>query len=222
MAKKEQHAPEEELLVLHEKWVRAAREHLREIILVSILLVLAACLWAGFNYYRSSRENKASLLYAQALMAKDQAQREKALKDLIKRYDGTSAALEAHLSLYEIYLQEKKFDQALKELSYLQKKAHKPWKAFLDLGVGYLKEDQNHLQEAEKNYLQAVKAQIGLEEIAYLDLARVAELEGNYQAAVKYYEEFLGRKPQGPILDFVQVRLSKLEEKISEKKDQEG
>ncbi len=217
MAKKEQAAPEEELLVLHEKWVRAAREHLREIILAAILLVLAATLWAGYNYYRSSRENKAAILYVQAMMKTDPAQKEKALTEVIKRYGGTSAALEARLSLYEIYVAQGNLAKAYEELSYLRKKAKKPWTAFLDLGLGYLLEDQDKLKEAEKDYLRAVKARVGLEEIAYLDLARVAELQGNYQAALDYYQKFLGRKPQGPILDFVQVRLAKLEAKIDKK-----
>ncbi len=215
MAKKEPH-PEEELLVLHERWVKAAREHLKEIILAAVLLVLAAALWAGFSYYRQNRENKASILYAQALM-KNKNQREQALREVIKRYGGTAASLQAHLSLYEIYLEEENLSKAFEELSFLRRKAKKPWSAFLDLGLGYLQEDQNRLKESEKDYLRAAKARVGLETLAYLDLARVAEIAGHYEAAVKYYQEFLSHNPQGPILDFVQVQLAKLSARLETK-----
>ncbi|HHI98004.1 MAG TPA: hypothetical protein ENJ96_09165, partial [Thermodesulfatator atlanticus] len=75
MAKKKEVAPEEEILVLHEKWVRAAREHLREIIIVSLVLVFLASLWAFYNYYRQKRLDEASLLYARALMVRDVKQK---------------------------------------------------------------------------------------------------------------------------------------------------
>jgi predicted negative regulator of RcsB-dependent stress response len=136
MAKeKEKSAPEEELLVLHEKWVKAAREHLKEIVIGAVVLILVAAIWSGIRYYFQNKENKASLLYAHAIMSKDRAKQEEVLRQVIKKYAGTTSALEARLSLYEIYLEKKDYQKALEELEHLRKKAKEPWRAFLDLGV---------------------------------------------------------------------------------------
>lgn len=216
-SKKQEQAPEEELLVLHEKWVSAARQHLKEIIAVCVAIVFLAVIWTGYKYHKANKENKAALLCAQAVLTQDLDQREKLYQEVLKRYGGTSAALEARLGLYEIYAEREKFKEALKELEALRQKADQPWQAFLDLGVGYLKEDMKALKEARKDYQEALEAKVGLESIASLDLARVAELLGDYQSATKYYQEFIAANPQGADLDFVQAKLDKLMAKVEQK-----
>lgn len=216
-SKKKTQAPEEELLVLHEKWVNAAKEHLKEIIIGAVAVVFIAVVWAGYQHYRSNKENKAALLCGEAVLTKDLTEREKIYQEVLKRYKGTGAALEAHLGLYEIYAEKEKFKKALEELLFLKGQAKQPWRAFLDLGVGYLQEDLKALKEARKEYQAAWNAKVGLESVASLDLARVAELTGDYQAATKYYQAFVAANPQGADLDFVQAKLDRLMAKVAAK-----
>ncbi len=217
MAKKKEVAPEEEILVLHEKWVRAAREHLREIIIVSLVLVFLASLWAFYNYYRQKRLDEASLLYARALMVRDVKQKRALLAEVVRKYGNTSAGMEARLSLFEMDFKNGELEKALEELNQVYRKAKKPLKIFVLLGRGYVEEERNRLNEARAAYQEAAEAKIGLEEVAYLDLARVAELQGNYKEAVNYYQKLIALKPQGLKIDFIQVKLDEILEKIGQK-----
>ncbi len=216
MAKKKETtaAPEEEILVLHEKWVKAAKEHLREIIIVCLALVFLASLWALYNYYRQRKFDQAALLYAKALMVRDEQQKERLLEEVVRKYGNTSAGIEAELSLFENYLKKGNLEKAFEALSKVYKKSDPPLKFFAGLGEGYLFEEQHKLPQAEEKYEKAAKAKIGLEEIAYLDLARVAELQGQYERAVKYYRELIALKPSPEKLDFIQVKLDRLLEKV--------
>ncbi len=212
--KKGKEAPEEELLVLHEKWVEAAKKHLRELIALALIIVLGAIGWTMFQYQRERQETKASLLYARAEMSK--TGQEKFLKEIIRRYGGTSAALQAHMDLFDFYYQKGDLDKALSEIKAVKKRAKGDMKVFVTLGEGYLFEEKKDWAKAQVDYEKAAQADIGLEYLAWLDLARVSELSGNLDKAVQYYREFIGLKPQGAILDFVEVQLSKLEAKLEE------
>ncbi len=213
--KKETPAPEEEILVLHEKWVKAAKEHLREIIIAALALVFLASLWALYNYYRQKRLDEATLLYARALMTTQKDQKLKLLAEVVRKYGGTTTGLEARLTLSEIYWEQKDLEKASRELKEALKKARGPIKISVSMGLGYVAEDQERLPEAEKYYQKAVQAHLGFEEIAYLDLARVAELQGKIEKAVRYYQEVVSLKPSGEKLDFIQVELSRLVEKVN-------
>ncbi len=216
--KKGKEAPEEELLVLHEKWVEAAKKHLRELIALALIIVLAAVGWAMFQYQRERQETKASLLYARAEMSRKSGQ-EKFLKEVIRRYGGTSAALQARMDLFDSYYQKGEIDKALSEIEAIKKRAKGDMKTFVTLGEGYLFEEKRDWAKARADYEKAARANIGLEYLAWLDLARVSELSGDLDKAVQYYREFIGLKPQGNILDFVEVQLSKLEAKLEERKE---
>ncbi|WP_022852304.1 tetratricopeptide repeat protein [Thermodesulfatator atlanticus] len=215
--KKTETASEPELLVLHERWVEAARSHLKEIIAAAIAIVLVVAAWSGFDYYRKKKADDAALLYAQALMTKDEQTRTRILNDVVKKYSGTPAALEARMDLFDEYLAKGKIDLALKELEKINQKAKIPLKEFSSLGVGYLKEEQRKFNEAEKFYQEAAKAHIGLEKVAYWDLARAAELANKKKEALKYYEKLLGLKPAPEVVDFIQVKLARFSENLSDK-----
>jgi len=216
--KKETETPEEELLVLHEKWVKVAQAHLKEIIVGALVIILVAVVWSLFHYQRSRQESKAAVLYTQALMSRDQNKREQLLSELLKRYAGSSAALTARLDLFDEAYQKGNFDQAFKEIEAVKKRAQGDLKYFVTMGEGYLFEERSEWAKAREAYEKTAQARVGLEYLAWLDLARVSELAGDLKKAVKYYQEFLGLNPQGEVLNFVQVKLAKLATKAEENK----
>ncbi len=221
--KKEVPKPEEEILVLHEKWVKAAKEHLREIIIVAITAVFLASLWAFYNYYRQKHLEEATLLYAKALMTTNEGQKKGLLEEVIKKYDGTTVSLEARLSLCEIYFEKGELKKAEEELKRVATKTKGALKVAAEMGVGYFAEDEKRYSDAARYYQKGASANIGLEEIAYFDLARVAELQKKWGDAVKYYQELISLKPAENKLDFLQVKLSRLMEKVGSKsKEGEG
>ncbi len=211
MSKKKVHeAPEEELLVLHEKWVKVAQEHLREIIVAALFVVLVAAGWSLYQYQRSRQESKAAILYMKAILSQDQTRRAALLAELQKRYAHTSAALAAELDLFDQAYAQGDLKQAALEIKKVKKSAKGDLKIFATQGQGYVFEEQGHYQEAARNYQTAAQAHVGLESLAWLDLARVYELSGDRNKAVEYYRELMGIKPQGEIRDFIAVKLARL------------
>ncbi len=211
MSKKKSHeAPEEELLVLHEKWVKAAQEHLREIIVAALLIVLVAAGWSLFQYQRSRQESKAAILYMKAVLSQDSTRRSALLAELQKRYAHTAAALAAELDLFAQAYDQGKLKEAALEIKKVKKSAKGDLKIFATQGQGYVFEEQGHYQKAAKDYQTAADAHVGLEKLAWLDLARVYELSGDRAKAVEFYRELMGIKLQGEIRDFVAVKLARL------------
>ncbi len=215
--KRKEDKPTEELLVLHEKWVHFAQRHIREIVVAAIAIVLVVAVWSGFSYYQKQKAEKAAVLLTQAIMTQDQNQRESLYQQIIKKYGGTPAALEARMALFEEYYSQKKFDKAFSELKQIESKAKGDLKYFSFLGLGYVNEEQKKFPEAEADYMKAAKARIGLEKVAYWDLARVAELQNKTKEAINYYEELMALQPVGEKLTFIQVKLARLENKQGQK-----
>ncbi len=211
--KKKTKVHEEELLVLHEKWVEVAKRYLREIIIGVVIIVLAAIGWALFQYQHERQEAKAWLAYLKAVMAKRVDRQKRLLSEVITHYGQTSAALQAHVDLLDLAYRNGDLKTASNEIEMIKRKAKAEMKFFALLGEGYLFEENKAFAKARSDYEKVAKARIGLEYLAWPDLARVAELLGDYQAALDYYRQFMILNPQGEISDFVKVKISKLEVK---------
>ncbi|RUM87224.1 MAG: hypothetical protein DSZ24_06670 [Thermodesulfatator sp.] len=204
----------EEILVLHERWVRAAKAHLREIVTVVVGVVLVLCLWAGYRYYRDRRETKAVRLYVKALSEKDLEARKKILRKLVQAYSDTVAGREAGFHLWEIQLPSSSPQKALKQLLRLQKGAKGEIRVSLSLGEGYLREEMKDYRGAARLYQEVLKKAPFSVGLVSADLARVYEKMGNYRQALKYYQQFVDQKPSVEALSFVEYKLAVLKEHL--------
>jgi len=210
MAKERREAPEEELLVLHEKWVHWVKRHLREIILAAVCVILVAVGWSAYKYQRAQQEEKAAKLYMRAIFSGPDKQKV-LLAELEKRYANTTAALAARLDDFDQAYSKGDLSRAVKDIDIVRKQAKGDLKAFATLGEGYISEEQGHYQEALKDYQYAANAHVGLELLAWLDMARVSELMGNRSKALEYYREVIGLHPQGEVQNFIMVKVARLE-----------
>ncbi len=188
----------ETLLVLHEKWVKAAKEHLREIVagVVAVVLVLAA--FSGYRAYKEGREKKASLLYIRAVTTQNATKKMALLEELVRRYPGTSFATEARLSLFELRLSKGERD-LFPLLKRLRKETRGEVRLTVFLGEGYLYEETGNLKKATEVYQKVISKAKYLSKVVYGDLARVYELSGKkkeaYEAYLKYKE--VNQLPEG-------------------------
>ncbi len=205
----------EELLVLHERWVKAAREHLREIVATVVGLVLLLSLWAGYRMYQDRREGKAALLYAQALSLKDQEAAFQKLQKLVKEYPGTVAAREARLNLWERDLGKKEPEALLAALKTLERESEGEVKFSVLLARGYLLEESGKVRKAVAIYEKVLKEAPFTKRIVYADLARAYENLKDYRTALDYYKKYLETKPPAGGLDFVEYKLSEIEKVLA-------
>lgn len=200
----------EELLVLHERWVRMARAHLREIVAVVVGVVLVLSLWAGYRFYQDRREGKAAILYLKALSLKDRARGYQALQRLMREYPGTVVAREARLYLWERDLSRKPPADLLKEIKQISRGARGEMKISCTLGRAYLLEEIGRPEEAADLYQKAIRQAPFARPVVYADLARVYEAQKKYRLALEFYQKYLETRPSDEGLSFVEYKLSEL------------
>ncbi len=206
----------QELLVLHERWVGAARKHLREIVAAVVGLILVLSLWAGYRMYQDRREGRAALLYAQALSLRDRKASFKKLEELLRRYPGTVAAREARLNLWERDLGKKRPEELLSALKDLERESRGEIKASVLLGRGYLLEESGKLRKAVGLYEKVLREAPFSGGVVYADLARAYEKLKEYHRALDYYKKYLETRPPSGGLDFVEYKLSEIEKLLAE------
>ncbi len=197
----------------HQRWVKLAEKYLREIIIVVVVAVIGAAAWGLYNHQKAQQEAEASLRLTTA-EAKSPQEYRQVLKDIVKKYPHTGAATLARIMLAEGYRQDQQYKKAQEELKSALKTASKANQPFLLLGLGYLYEDEEDYHQAASYYQKALSFGEGIEEIVYLDLARVQEASGQIQAALSAYEKLIERKPFGQRLFFVEAKLAELQQKI--------
>ncbi|MBX6422981.1 tetratricopeptide repeat protein [Thermosulfurimonas sp. F29] len=205
----------EELLVLHEKWVRAARAHLREIVAAVVGLILLLSFWSGYRMYQNRREGKAALLYAQALSLKDRNQAFRKLEELVKRYPGTVAAREARLNLWERDLSTLAPEKLLPALKKIERENRGEVKTSVLLGEAYLRETQGRVKESVRLYEKVLKEAPYAGEIVYADLARAYEALKDYRKALEYYRKYLKTRPPSGGLNFVEYKLNEIKKRLA-------
>ncbi|WP_456430897.1 tetratricopeptide repeat protein [Thermosulfuriphilus sp.] len=196
----------------HDRWIRLAERYFREIIITVVVLVIGAAAWGLYQHQKAQKEAEASLRLTTAGGQTKEAYQE-ALAKLIKDHPQTGAALLARIMLADMHREAGKSQQAREQLQEALKRAPEPLKPFLSLGIGYSFEDEEAYHQAALHYQEAVSAKVGIEEVVYLDLARVNEAAGNLESALSAYEKLLARKPFGERLFFVEARLAELLEK---------
>ena len=207
----------EEILVLHERWVGAARKHLREIVTGVVVLILGLSLIAGYRTYQARKEAKAALIYVQAVSLKDRETARQKLEEVVLNYPGTVAAREALLHLWEWSLANRDSDLP-KRLEELKRKAPEELEASFFLAEGYLLEEKGKHREAAQKYKEVIKKAPFSGVVVYADLARVYEALNDWPKALEAYRKYLGLKPPSGSLRFVEYKLDRIEEALSKTK----
>lgn len=207
----------EEILVLHERWVRAVQKHLREIVTAIVAIVLVLSLLTGYRTYHERKEAKAALLYAQAISLKDMEAARKKLEEVVQKYSGTVAAREALLNLWELSLAKRSPDLQTR-LKALKRKAPGELKFSFSLAEGYLLEEKGKYKEAEQKYQKVLKKAPFSGIVVYADLARVYEALRDWPKALEAYRKYLELKPPLGGLHFVEYKLAKIEQVLSKTK----
>jgi tetratricopeptide (TPR) repeat protein len=188
--------------------------HLNKVITGAIAVVIvAAVLFLIYQHVASVRQKAAEQFYDafSALNSKDYKGAERKLKTLITEHPSSSAADLARFYLGIAYFNSGDMPLAREALErYTQSEGPPSLRemALMDLGVVY--EQMGDYAKASKTYRQAADLNGPEANNARVAIARVLQLEGNRDAAVSAYQDFLKANPFAPQRDTVVQALANL------------
>ena len=188
------------------------RENARSMQISLICVAMFVLGWIFYDYYAEQQENKGASLLASAMQVDSPEERMWILKDVIKDYSRTDAALWSKLEMGHIDYQEGKFNEAaarFKEtLDELASSSSLGPLVRLSLAQSY--EENNQYDQAIAQY-KILQKEAGFKQQANLALGRIYMVKGEKSQARKIYEELL----QGLTDESAPALKSKVEAKLA-------
>ncbi len=203
-----------EQLNLPPTFVQFVRKNQRSIYIVLGIVVTIVVVWALYDSYIEKRINASSsaLAVTRKLSGEEKI---KSLQSLMKDFSGTESALWAKVEIAWHYIENGNFTTAIEEYSIARKelKESNPLYALVTYGLAQAQEGNNSLDEAIKEYslLKTIK---GYENIGYTGVARINEVQGKPEEAIKEFEQYLGiligEDPNNPEKAYVTEKITRL------------
>lgn len=182
--------------------------------IIGIVTVVAVVAGSLYNSYRVNRlENAASAL--SLAMQQEPEEKSNSLQQVITDYSGTSSARWATTELGHMAMKDGEYKKAGEYYSQAHEKLSKsnPMYGLLTFGMAQAAEAGKDYGAASTSYA-ALKAIEGYAGEGYLGMARVLEAQGNSEAAIGVYEEYLASLPgelqDNPVSQMVEEKITRL------------
>ena len=176
---------QDKILTFHERLSNFVENNLRLIFIVLVGFLVLGILWLGISYYFEKKEKEATLELISTANLKNPI---KVYEDVVKRYSGTQAALQAALWLWNYYYMAQDYTK-LKELyPKIEKEYPSQIKGVLLYGKAKLDENEKKYNQAIEEYKRALSQMPDLGLLVYPDLGRIYERLGDYKKALAYYK----------------------------------
>jgi len=194
------------------EWVRANSNKLSIAALVVVAAVAAGMLWKASAEKKEVRASQALSAAQNVVMSGNAALAQSDLQALLRRYGGTTAAIQARMLLAQVLFGQGKVDEGLKELDAVTSPG--PFAASLHALKGAGLEQSGKPAEAATAYESASSAATtNIGKAAYkADAARAYMAAGNPAAAIKIYEA-LAAEDSNPLAGEARVRLGEIKAK---------
>ena len=177
---------QDRILTFHEKLSNFIENNLKLIFFVLVGFLILGILWLGISYYFEKKEKEATLKLISASNLKSPI---KVYEDIIKKYSGTQAALQAGLWLWNYYYMSQNYAK-LKELyPEIEKEYPSSIKGVLLYGKTKLDEEDKKYKEAIQEYKNILSQMPDLGLLIYSDLGRIYERLGDFKKALSYYKQ---------------------------------
>jgi tetratricopeptide (TPR) repeat protein len=227
LSRKELLKSPDEFLTFTQKAANFVQAHSRKITMAVAALVVIILVVVGVNWYRQSQEQKALLLYNEALRSlpvtaaeSDPAKYQTAiaiLEPLTRQYKSTLSGRTALIDLGRSYYAIGEYDKALHTYELFLNNASTTAQAHLKplvlSSMAYTLEAKGDLAEAAKRWRQVIdEPGDTIEQEAYLGLGRTYEALGQKQEALSAYRTFLETYPDSPQKDLAVSRMKILQE----------
>lgn len=171
------------------KFVKA-NKRVVQIGLATLVIVVVA--WALYGSYRDDQIQKSSAALSSAMDLESQAKLDK-LAEVEKNYSGTDAALWAQIIIGQELLKEGKMEEASGAFHEVQKRLGKssPLEPLVLSAMAQADEALSRFEQSGAAY-QSLTSVEGYQELGYLGLARIHEIQGDKNKALEVYEKYLG------------------------------
>ncbi|HID96973.1 MAG TPA: tetratricopeptide repeat protein [Thermodesulfobacteriaceae bacterium] len=203
----------EELLSGLPSWIREPlKNYYREILAGLTVVLLAAGLFSGYSAYTDSQENKAAGALGSTMNISDSRTRIKAIQEVAGDHENTAAGRQALLILANEYRDAGDMDSAGRNFSKAMEiyPADSIFYQAAVIGLGYMAEDKGEMERAAETYRKLTEHELGFEDVATLDLARVYQVMGKHEEALAAYNGYISDEPDSQMLDFVRNQVMKL------------
>ena len=178
-------------LTLPPAFIEFVRKYQQAIKIAAIVITVVVIVWAIYDSYRTNRlEKSGSALYSGLQI--DDNERSQALEKVIADYNGTPASTWAHVELAHTDMKNAQFSGAIEKYESIRTRVgtKSPLYPLVTYGIAQAFEAQEKFKEALAEY-EGLKKTVGFEAISVFGMARIHEIEGRKDEALKIYEQYL-------------------------------
>ncbi|MEE4241243.1 MAG: tetratricopeptide repeat protein [Desulfopila sp.] len=195
-------------------FIEFVRRNQRTIYIVLGLLAIAVVTWALYGSYVENRlaESSNALMAAEKLEGADKVA---ALEKVATGFSGTDSALWARVGLARHSIENQEYQKALLQYTEIRDSLKKssPMYPLVTFGIAQAQEFLDNFPAALQEYA-LLKNTPGYENMGYSGTARLHERQGNIEAAVNEYEQYLAildeSRSSAPEKAFIDEKLNRL------------
>lgn len=171
--------------------IKFVKEHKRLVQVGLAVIIIVVVSWALYGSYRENRIQESAAALSSALDAEGQAMFDK-LAEVEKSYSGTSSALWAQINIGQQLVKDGKLEEAKQKFTEVRNDLGKssPLRPLLGLSIAQTEEALSQFSESSVEYKALIDVE-GYQDLGYMGLARVEELQGNRDKALEVYEQYL-------------------------------
>lgn len=196
--------------------IEFVRKHKRTIYIVIGAISITVVIWALFDSYQEKKiaNSSSALAVAQKIEGDDKVT---ALQNVVDDFSGTSAALWAKIELARYYITKSEHKTALQHYQEVSQAIDEtnPLFALVAFGIAQTEESLSNYDSAIQEY-SILKTINGFESIGYTGAARIYEVQGQNENAIKELEEYLGtligEAPESAERLYISEKISRLKE----------
>ncbi len=172
--------------------IKFVKQNKRSVQIMLVLIIIAVVGWALYGSYRNDRIQKSSAALSSAMELEGQPRLDK-LAEVEQQYSGTDSALWAEITIGQQLLKEGNMEEARAAFQRVRDKLGKksPLQPLVTYAIAQADEGLARYESSSSGYQALIEFE-GYEELAYLGLARVHELQGEPDKALEVYEQYLG------------------------------
>lgn len=195
-------------------FIEFVRRNQKAIYIVLGLLAIAVIVWAlyGSSVEKRQVESSNALMAAEKL---DGSEKVTALQKVAEDFSGTDSALWARVGLARYSIENEENQKALQQYTEIRNslKKESPMYPLVTFGIAQAQEFLDDHQAALQEYV-LLKNITGYENIGFSGTARLHELQGNIEAAINEYEQYLAildeRGSSTPERSYITEKLTRL------------
>ncbi len=184
------------------------------------VIISVVVIWSLYDSYATSRQNKAATALTKAFLA-DPDKKSQALSAVAADFSGTPSALWSKIELAQLLVDQGDFAGAITEFTAVKEKISKK-NALMPLlvaGLASAHEKNNDFNGALEQYKELAGFE-GFAPTAYLEMARLYEMQEKKEEAIQNYELYLSEnikegqniQAPNPTIEYVRSRLTRLRE----------